>query len=975
MKFLLEKTIVELGKNSSGRSLLSYETEEGRIKMPNTAPEGSFKFKRVIKYVQILIILNQISQQIICSKAEPNEWLVFRESGWRNATSREVPLRVLRGSAGGEGAKQERSGKLIEWDDDPDIQLDQVNLNRSYALRPLTSNHLHDVLPKMSVVKPTRFGEQMGRKGSFVNRLVYHGRLEPKREAGANSSVASRVDDGLEMLINTHQPVTISRRSFGGAGWLRQTSSTALGKPLARKRSWSTTDELQSRKVGATSEEPERNIYSPIKKLHSRASTINQEQSNDINPITQDSSASDWRPIVYPVTSSSRARLSSKELERPRKESLDLRRKGRQEESWERNLTAGYRTSESSRDKKGPTAENDDRWKPIRLDAFRETIKKSPSVEHGSNSLDESLKPISMARSKLDSIISNKRTIEIKKKQAKKSSIEEPFDDADEDLEGIEIGLEAEREDSLPDEKRKDKPPTQRSETNKLVASNQVKRPSEEFEESKWTPLAKLSTNSSGDESQTDSPRDLGESSTIVAVSSLQQSGAPSSSGNTSLAGASNSSTEQRSASDLSYIYSSQPQQQVPISQLVNAAGPSTSYYSSNYAPSPQQQQPIQPSPLSPPELTLIDTVSGQTPEMIVDRTPTVEPASTGGGYSQPVVAATFQPAPQPPSRQPYYGGYGGGGNTGYESPQPQSVATVGSSLGGGGYGNSFYAPAQQFRAQQQPQQTLRQQQQPQVVRQEHHYHYYNNNQQQQPQGQEQRQAVSQVSQAPGVQPTVIRELQPIMISQPVIQQQSTTAAPQTQTIIREIVKEVPVQQVQTVQMPARIVQISPQPTTIVQLAPSIQPPQLPPIIRDIGPIENDFPQQPTSNYANQVPAAQRLIRQLSSTLPQVALRMPQPVAPFRLQLPTMQLSSLRQQSNPAPVTRQTGSFIIPPVPKKTTTYMTETQAMPTHTTIMQTTQFTPATRTTVFTTDHQQPAVDSTRMIGQPNAASVSYK
>lgn len=359
----------------------------------------------------------------------------------------------------------------------------------------------------------------------------------------------------------------------------------------------------------------------------------------------------------------------------------------------------------------------------------------------------------------------------------------------------------------------------------------------------------------------------------------------------------------QRSASDLTYIYSSQPQQQ-------QAQSSGSSYYS-NYLVQPQQPQTVDAPQVAP----IIDTTSGQTPEMVVDRTPVNEPQAPQPqpqyDYSQAQSVASFQPAPAPSQRQPptYYSN----NNYAYDTSTYNSAASA-------------------FRAQAP---VVRQLQPSPVVRQEHHYHYYNS--QQQSTAPPERQLQQQQQQ----QPQVIRELQPIMISQSAA---STTLAPAAQ-IIREIVREVPMQTVQPslVQMqPTRVV--LQQPPIQILMAPSPPPlPILPPIVRD------------TPAFDMYEPPAKRLMRQLSNSMPQMAIRMP---SQFRVQVPAIQLPApLRAAATVgslAPVTRQTGSFIIPPMPKKTTTLLTETQAMPTHTTIMQTTQFTPATRTTVYTTDHQ---------------------
>ena len=366
--------------------------------------------------------------------------------------------------------------------------------------------------------------------------------------------------------------------------------------------------------------------------------------------------------------------------------------------------------------------------------------------------------------------------------------------------------------------------------------------------------------------------------------------------------------TAQRSASDLNYIYSSQPL----VQSTANVPQASGSYYSNYVMPPSVVGQPegsLQP---------LVDTSSGQTPEMVAERVPEAPPVAGGGDYSVPPSVASFQPVQPPPGRVPVSSYYG---NSGYDYYAPQS------SLQGQPQRQSFQQPQAQPARSQAPAQ--------QVVRQEHHYHYYN----QPATGSPDRQIASsqpQFFQQPPAQQTVIRELQPIMISQPaIIQQASTTPTPQ---IIREIVKELPVQPIQMQRI------ILPQPI---------------PIPIPTSPVRENF-ESPLGAYA----PAQRIIRQLSSSMPQVAVKMPS-ISPLRLAMPSLQLPLRIGVSNPAPVTRQTGSFVIPPMPKKTTTFLTETQAMPSHTTIMQTTQFTPATRTTVYTTDHQTVANPADRLVG----------
>lgn len=380
------------------------------------------------------------------------------------------------------------------------------------------------------------------------------------------------------------------------------------------------------------------------------------------------------------------------------------------------------------------------------------------------------------------------------------------------------------------------------------------------------------------------------------------------------------SESAQKSASDVNYIYSSQPvstnsQQDWSYGSSRQPTSSGNSYYS-NYVMQPQQavvEQPVQPAG------AIIDTTSGQTPEMILDREPQpVQPAD----YSMPQSIASFQPAQAPLNRpinltyDSYYNQPARAQQPPYSPPQPvrQAPTTV--------------APARE------------------LVRQEHHYHYYNSQQQQQ----QPERSSSNNNQPNREQPSqIIREIQPLLITQPVIQQPAsttTTSTPAPAQIIREIIKEVPVQtmQIQPIQLPRIVL---PQTMPISMSQPT----------RELDPVYQNY-----NSGASGVPTAQRLIRQISSSIPSVSIRaLPQiaGIPQIRLPIPTMQLPiklATPMSTATGQVTRQTGSFVIPPMPKKTTTYLTETQEMPSHTTIMHTTQFTPATRTIVYTTDHQTP-------------------
>lgn len=344
---------------------------------------------------------------------------------------------------------------------------------------------------------------------------------------------------------------------------------------------------------------------------------------------------------------------------------------------------------------------------------------------------------------------------------------------------------------------------------------------------------------------------------------------------------ASQSDPAQKSASDLSYVYSSQATMMQPTDvggwtsaasqQMIDARSSSPGYaYSYQQQPAPQSQATVDQQGGS-----IVDSTSGALPEMIGDK-----------GLNPSGIDWASQPTRATQEISGYYDNYS------YDYSQPRAQL-----------------PARQTVS---------------PMRQENHYHHYYL--QQQPPQQADRQAR--------------REIQPLVISQPIIQQ-VPSQAPQTQ-IIREVIKEVPVQSPPVpVPMPIRFLVAVPAPKVNREIDYSHS------AGRDAG-------------YAT---SSQRAI--------------PGPVASQIAQPVRMQLPPLRLQQ--APVTRQTASYVIPPMPKKTTTYLTETQAVPTHTTIMHTTQFTPATKTTIFTTDHQpiatppaaEPAPDTTRLTG----TSINYK
>lgn len=384
--------------------------------------------------------------------------------------------------------------------------------------------------------------------------------------------------------------------------------------------------------------------------------------------------------------------------------------------------------------------------------------------------------------------------------------------------------------------------------------------------------------------------------------------------------GANHSEFAQKSASDLNYIYSSQPVSSSQPQQEFNRQ-PSNSYYS-NYVMQPTQQVAEQQPALTG---TIIDTTSGQTPEMIIDREP--QPVQQSD-YSMPQTSASFQPAQAPPVRPAIMPTYA-------DSYYNQPVRT-----------QAPYAAAPQPLPVRQSPTTVAPTRE--IVRQEHHYHYYNSNQQSERSqsnnnNHQQQQPVREQSQ-------IIRELQPLLITQPIIQQQvstttTTTPAP-PQQIIREIIKEVPMQtrEIQPIQLPRIII-----PQTMPQISMSSQP------TREL---ESAYPAYQQGGSV--VPSAQRIIRQISSSIPTVSMRAFPGIPQIKLPIPSIQLplKLAAAPTNQAQVTRQTGAFVMPPMPKKTTTYLTETQEMPSHTTIMHTTQFTPATRTIVYTTDHQTPQI-----------------
>lgn len=345
---------------------------------------------------------------------------------------------------------------------------------------------------------------------------------------------------------------------------------------------------------------------------------------------------------------------------------------------------------------------------------------------------------------------------------------------------------------------------------------------------------------------------------------------------------ANSSDLTQKSASDLNYIYSSQP---VSVQSDSIVARPTMGAGYGQY----QQVAPTSQPAADQPSITILDQNSGQVPEMIsLDRVPDV-------------------PQPSTIPEMPYSYSYG-------SNPQPQ-----------------VDQPTRQLSLTSAPVSRSS----PQVIRQEHHHHYYE-------QPPLQRQATPSPS---------FRELPPLVISQPIIQQtpapSPTSTTPAPPQIIREIYREVPA--AQPVPAPVQV--------TRVVAIPAPPPIPIPPVV---------VPSLPTPVVTS---PARQIIRQISGGIPSVSMRLPHisQMAQIKLALPMRLATTSSQPTNTAPVTRQTGSFVIPPMPKKTTTYLTQTQAVPTHTTIMHTTQYTPATRTTVYTTEHQTEP--------QLHSASSSYR
>lgn len=729
------------------------------------------------------------------------------------------------------------------------------------------------------------------------SKLIYHGPLANGTHGGG---VQRRLVAGIEVHIDTHKPVAISRQ-------------TQFSVPLGNGSSIDQSSEFMFRSgpSGSGAKELERDFTTTT-----TSSSLSSQRANEllanINLQEQSASSSDWRPIVV---ASTRTRRSGKFGNNNR---VDPASKPADSLKLDKLIKVVVPTIGEL--KSSPPRGLDhgaSKWKPIAAHKQQVSKKQSKIATPSSWTISKS----NVFRAEQNGLAFQPPNLVGIKRDALEFArkIEQPFDRDDE-------SFDLDLRDSRTDGEREKTSWTRSS----LDQSNQT--PAD-----RWTPLETTTTNASDFVANS--------STTTEASVELPKTQWPAITNGT----VSNSSSEvaQRSASDLSYIYSSQPAYgsepvQQPLVQQVNSAG--SSYYGLSYGQmgGQQTQSDLQPTITS----TIIDTTSGQTPEMVPDRASfESSPMRASYGSLSDLQTVSFPVAQAPtPSRQPsYYGNYG---------TQPVNVAAT--SPIGFDSGNYY---------QQQPPRVLSQPTRqspsvsPQVVRQEHHHHYYNqptpatstNDRQQSPN--------AGSNQAQQVQPTVIRELQPIMISQPAIIQQmsSTTQAPAAAPqIIREIIKEVPVQtvQVQPLQMATRFVMQSPPPPPT-----PVIPPQVAGFVRDLGSSSFD------SSLINQASSyglapAKRFMRHLSENMPQVAIRMPAQTQ-FRLQVPAIQLANpLRASAQPASgVTRQTGSFIVPPRPKKTTTLMTETQEIPLHTTIIHSTQYTPATRTTVYTTDHQTPS------------------
>lgn len=862
----------------------------------------------------------------------------LEKSGWKvvdtwppmAASQRRQPTRDLssRESYSLATAKSNSStrGKLIEWDDDdagahhehhtsertrPLRNQSITSMHSSSTTTTAPSDRFNGGLPRANLMNslmdnrlerpstgpqsksnwwPDNLAHQ--RKNPKLNRLVFHSQLR---------NDTRRVVDGIEYHIRTHNPVSINRLT---------SSKTTSRRPFESESEH--IDEIAVHE-GDDQEDPLTTVVPPAQPSRgARGSKTSPTVPSAGTEVVEQSSkgkrrdellhksvfsseigsSSDWRPITFV----SRARRSGK--------------------SSVNRFDA--RPEETGTKMNGSSIKLDYSWKPLKtklpITSFTDKLKSADWLSTTAAT------PYQRLTANKQSVIYGRKTIASPYRyEPSPDSLQGPFEDVDGVITMTRADSEdtrAARSDESPDESQVE---SGRESVKTSTKREGVQRGSKAQTESdnRWTPVE---TTTLSIETTTMPPP-----TTTTLLSNLPT-------GNTN-------SSEQRSASDLNYIYSSQPvltqQQTQSVPASLSSSSSSSSYYS-NYLIQPSPAQQISPPSNEPqqPTATIVDTVSGQTPEMIDRDNP---PASNPADYSmlpQPVVAQ-FQPqaARQPPVAHQY------------------------------SYDNNAYGPRPQ--QQQQPRQSN-----PtppaQMIRQEHHYHYYNNNNQpQQPQRdlQDQRQQSFSNNQAPPSQ-TIMRELQPLVLSQPIIQQitppstttttTTTTPAPQ---IIREIVRELPFPQMPNIQR-LLIPQVPPIPLPL----PLVAPPPVPLVQREATPPV--FEPTPMVSISSAYAPAQRIIRQLSNSMPSVSIRVPQlklaPPAPAPVAIP-LRAAALMPTVTTAgsirglsPVTRHAGSYVIPSVPKQTTTYLTETQAMPTHTTIMQTTQYTPASRTTVYTTDHQ---------------------
>lgn len=822
-----------------------------------------------------------------------------------------------------ESAKSNGStkGKLIEWDDDDahneHHQLERTRLprNQSGASIPsstitslvdkfsedsLRSNAMNSLLEDRLKRPPIRpqtnldwwpGGSIKQTKNPRLNRLIFHGQVK-------NDS--KRIIDGLEYFIDTHKPVSINRSPQFRSNHKRPLESERVDEVISKDEedvqdptttvlpAFMTTRALKGSRTFTQSPPIKGVTYEKVKGKRHEESKHKSMFSPEIG------SSSDWRPI----TLISRARRSGKSA-------LDKLQSKHEERSLKSN---------------GSVIKLDYSWKPLKTKSSSSMLLITTTTSTTTNKpKDMDWFSTTAATPQQKTTVNNKQNVIYGKKtilsphryEPSPVSLEGPFED-----DGIITMARGDNDDrdlkaeDQFDESQVESEHNSRRSIKREGDQKDSSKQSDRGESNKWTPV----------ETTTAPPMETTTMSPPLTTTLVSNSGPL---GNTN-------SSEQRSASDLNYIYSSQP---VLTQQQTQPAPASSSYYS-NYLIQPSPVQQISPPTNEPqPNAPIIDTVSGQTPEMIDRDNP---PVSNPTDYSTLQQTVPMFQTQQQPLRQPVASQY----PYDYSSFVPQR------------------AQAQQVR---QPAATTPSAQ---VVRQEHHYHYYNNNNNQQPQQQrdqsdQRQQSTITNSQAPQSH-TIMRELQPLVLSQPIIQQitppsttstTTTTPAPQ---IIREIVRELPAfAQIPNIQR-LLIPQVPAIPVPLALPA----PPPVPLVQREAAPTFD-----PASLVSAYAPA--RIMRQISNSIPSVSIRVPQfkltqqaptPVAiPLRATVPILPVASAAATIRGlSPVTRHAGSYVIPSLPKQTTTYLTETQAMPSHTTIMQTTQYTPASRTTVFTTDHQ---------------------